>query len=93
MGNNSDLFLLTVGIPRDPKGDSPLLAGKVTSQRTEAEIRRTTEEGKTLAATSPQQSIPRKRGRPRKNKETGEAQVPSEPCTKSVARELLMRAI
>jgi hypothetical protein len=93
LGNNWDSFLLTADIPRDPKGDSPLLAEKVTSHHAEAEIGRTVEEGKTLEATSPQQSIPRKRGRPRKNKETGEAQVLSEPCAKSIAEELLMRAI
>jgi hypothetical protein len=41
----------------------------------------------------PNKSIPQKRGRPRKNKETGEAQAPSEPRAKSVVEELLMRAI
>jgi hypothetical protein len=73
LGKNWDSFLLTISIPRDPKGDSPLPTGKVTSHHAEEE------EGKTLEALSPQQSIPRKRGRPRKNKETGESQAPSEP--------------
>jgi hypothetical protein len=84
LGNHWDLFLLIVGIPRDPKEDYPLLAEKVTSHRAKAEIGRTAKEGKTLAATSPQQPIHRNSGRPRKNKETGEAQVPNEPHAKSI---------
>jgi hypothetical protein len=93
LGNNWDSFLLTVGIPKDPKGDFPLPTERVTSHRAEAEAGRVAEEGKTLEALSPQQSIPQRRGRPRKNKEVGETQVPSEPRTKSVAEELLMHAI
>jgi hypothetical protein len=46
-----------------------------------------------LEALSPQQSIPQRRGRPRKNKETGEAQAPSDPRAKSIVEELLMCAI
>jgi hypothetical protein len=37
--------------------------------------------------------MPRRRGRPRKNKETMEARVLEEPRARSVAEELLMRAI
>jgi hypothetical protein len=93
LGNNWDSFLLTAGIPKDPKGDFPLPVERVTSHRAEAETGRVAEEGKTLEALSPQQSIPQRRGRPRKNKEVGETQVPSEPRAKSVTEELLMRAI
>jgi hypothetical protein len=93
LGNNWDSFILIVNIPRDPKGYSPLPMEKVTSHHTEVEIGRVAEEGKKLAAPSPQQSIPRKRGKPRKNKETGEAQVLSKPREKSYAKDLLMRAI
>jgi hypothetical protein len=67
LGKNWDSFLLTIGIPKDPKGDSPLSAGKVTSHCVAVE------EGKTSKVLSPQHPIPRKRGRPRKNKETVEA--------------------
>jgi hypothetical protein len=35
LGKNWDSFLLTDGIPRDPKGDSPLPVGKVTSHHVE----------------------------------------------------------
>jgi hypothetical protein len=51
------------------------------------------QEGKMLEALSPQQQIPWRRGRPRKNKEAGEIQVPNKPRAKSVVEELLMRAI
>jgi hypothetical protein len=85
--------MLTTDIPRDPKGYSFSPARKVTSHYVEAEIGRDVEEGKTLEAPSPQQSIPRKRDMPRKNRETGEAQVPSELCMKITAKQLLMCSI
>jgi hypothetical protein len=53
LGEKWDLFLLTTKIPRDPKGDSPLPTGKVTSHYVEAEIGRVEEEGNTLEALSP----------------------------------------
>jgi hypothetical protein len=84
LGKSWDSFLLSADIPRDPKGDPPLPMGKATSHSAEAEIERAAEKGKTVEALSPQQPIPRKRGRPRKNRETREAQAPSEPRTKSV---------
>jgi hypothetical protein len=93
LGKSWDFFLLAVDIPRDPKGDSSLPMGKETSYRAEAEIGRAIEKEKTLEAFSPQQSIPRKRGRPRKNRETEKAQAPNEPRAKSFAEELLMRVI
>jgi hypothetical protein len=90
LGKSWNLFLLATDIPRDPKGDSSLPMGKETSHSAEAEIGRAAEKEKTLEASSPQQSIPQKRGRPRKNRETGKAQAPNEPRAKSVAEELLM---
>jgi hypothetical protein len=87
LGKTWDSFLLLADIPRDPKGDSPLPTGKVTSHHVEAE------EGKTLEALSPQHSIPRKGGRPRKNKEIEEFQVLSKPHAKSTVEELIMHAI
>jgi hypothetical protein len=58
-----------------------------------AEVEEVVPEGRTLEDMPPQQQIPRKRGRPRKNKEAGETQIPSEPCARSTAEELLMRVI
>jgi hypothetical protein len=46
-----------------------------------------------LEAPSPQQSIPQRRGRPRKNKEIGETQDLRETRAKSVVEELLMHTI
>jgi hypothetical protein len=83
LGSNWDSFLLTAGIPKDPKGDFPLPAERVISHRAEAGVEEAAQEGKTLEALSPQQQIPRRRGRPRKNKEAGETRVPSEPRAKS----------
>jgi hypothetical protein len=51
------------------------------------------QEKKTLEAMSSQKQIPRRRGKPRKNKEARETQVPNKPHAKSVAKELLMHAI
>jgi hypothetical protein len=93
LGKNWDSFLLIADIPRDPKGDSFSPTGKVTSHHVEEEIGRVAEEGKKLESPSPQQSIPRKKGKTRKNEETGEAQVLNEPCAKSAPEYLLMRAI
>jgi hypothetical protein len=71
LGENWDSFILTVNIPRDPKGDSPLPAGKVTYHHVKEEIGRVVEEGNTLEALSPQQPIPLKRGMPRKKNRSG----------------------
>jgi hypothetical protein len=86
-------FYLQLDIPKDPKGEPPLHTGKKTSHIAEEKIGRAAEKGNTLEALSPQQSIPQKRGRPRKNRETGEVQAPSELCAKSVVGELLMHTI
>jgi hypothetical protein len=40
LGNNWDSFLLAAGIPKDPKGDFPLPAERVTSHHAEAEAGR-----------------------------------------------------
>jgi hypothetical protein len=93
LGSNWDSFFLTAGIPKDPKGDFPLPAERVISHRVEAGVEEAVQEGKMLEALSPQQKIPWRRGRPKKNKEAGETRVPSEPRARSAAEELLMRAI
>jgi hypothetical protein len=46
-----------------------------------------------LEAPSLQKQIPQRRGRPRKNKEVGETQVPNKLRVRSKAEELLMRTI
>jgi hypothetical protein len=51
------------------------------------------EEGKILEALFPQKLIPQRRGRPRKNKETEEAQVPSKPRVNLATEELIMHVI
>jgi hypothetical protein len=89
-GKRWDLFLFSADIPRDPKGDPPLPMGKTTSHSSEAEKERAAEKEKTVEVSFSQQPIPRKRGKPRNNREPGEAQAPSEPHTKSVAEKLLM---
>jgi hypothetical protein len=93
MGNNWDSFLVTTDIPKDPKGYFSLPMKRVTSHRTVAKMGRTMEEGNILESLSPQHSIPRRRGRPRKNKEFRKTQVPSEPHANSAAEELLMCTI
>jgi hypothetical protein len=85
--------MIIVNIPRDPRGDSPLPVEKVTSHHAEVEIGRTAEEINSLEALYPQQMIPQRRVKLRKNKENGEAQAPSELHAKSDTKELLMHAI
>jgi hypothetical protein len=79
LGSNWDSFFLTAGIPKDPKGDFPLHAEKVISHHAEVGVEEGVQEGKMLESMSPQQKIPQRRGRPKKNKEAGETRVPSEP--------------
>jgi hypothetical protein len=80
--NNWGSFLLPACISKDKKGDLFIPAERVTPCHAEAKAGRAAEEGRTLETLSPQQQIPQRRGRPRKNKEAGGTQVPSEPCTK-----------
>jgi hypothetical protein len=83
-----DSFLLTAGIPKDPKGDFPLPVETMISHRAEAGVEEVAQEGRTLEALSPQQQIPQRRGRPRKNKEAGETRVPNEPRAKISCRRI-----
>jgi hypothetical protein len=93
LGSEWDSFFLTVGIPKDPKGDFPLHAERVISHCTEVGLEEVVQEIKTSEALSHQQKLPWRRGRTNKNKEVGETLVPSEPCPRLVAEELLMHAI
>jgi hypothetical protein len=51
------------------------------------------QEGKIVEAPSPQNQMPRRRGRPRKNKEAVEDQFLEDSCARSVAEELFMHTI
>jgi hypothetical protein len=93
LGNNWNLFLLATGIPKDTKEYFPLPTERVTSCHAEAEAGRDVEKGRTLESLSPQKPIPRKRGRPRKNKKIEETRILSKPRVKLVVEESLMRDI
>jgi hypothetical protein len=54
LGSKWDSFFLTADIPKDPKGDFPLLVKKVISHHAEAGVEEVVQEGKTLEASSPQ---------------------------------------
>jgi hypothetical protein len=47
LGSNWDLFLLTVGIPKDPKGYLSLSTEKVIPHHVEDGVEKTTQEGNT----------------------------------------------
>lgn len=87
-----DAFSPAVGIPKDVKGTIPLPVEKTGSIRGKSETKGFAQEGKTTRALSPQQQMPRRRGRPRKNQETMEAQISEKPCVRLVAEERLRRA-
>jgi hypothetical protein len=59
----------------------------------EAKVEEVTLGGRMLEAMPPQQQIPQRRGRPRKNKEACENQILIESCARSVAEALLMHDI
>jgi hypothetical protein len=80
-------------IPKDAKGVIPLPTETIRSNCAKLEAERLAQGGRIVEASFPQQQIPQRRGRPRKNKEVEEARVSEEPHAKSVAEELLMRAI
>jgi hypothetical protein len=74
--NDWDSFSPVAGIPKDVKGDIPLLAEKTRSNRTEPEAEGFAQEGKMIEASFPQQKIPRRRGRLRKNKDAMGSRFP-----------------
>jgi hypothetical protein len=67
--NDSNSFLFTVGVPEASKGDSDLCTEMMVSPHVKVEVEEVMSEGHRLEATLPQQQIPQRRGRPRKNKE------------------------
>jgi hypothetical protein len=88
-----DSFLFLADIPRDLKGDPPLPTREATSRSVKVGIKGDVGKGKIVEGSSPQQPIPRKRGRPRKNKDLREPQAPHEPRAKSIAKKLLMHDV
>jgi hypothetical protein len=75
------------------KGVIPLPTEKTRSNHMEPIAEGFAQEGKTIESLSPQQKMPRRRGRPRKNKKVVEARFPEIPLARSKAEELLMHAI
>jgi hypothetical protein len=90
LGKELDSFFLSSNIPRDPKGYPPLPTGEASSHSVKEKIEGVVEKGKTMEFSSPQQPMPQKRGRPRKNREPGEAQDPKKPRAKLVFERLIM---
>jgi hypothetical protein len=93
LGKDWDSFLISVDIPRDPKGDFPLPTGETTFRSAGARMEEAAGKGKIIEDSSSQQPVPRKRGRPRLIKKPEETQAPNEPHTQSVAEKLLMRVV
>jgi len=92
--NAWDSFLFAAGVPEVSRGDSYLCAETMVMPHAETEIEEVTPEGHRLEAMLPQQQIPWRRGRPRKNKEVGgESQIPIESHARSAAEEFLMCTI
>jgi hypothetical protein len=63
------------GIPKDVKGAIILPTEKTRSNCAKFEAEGFKQEWNTIGSPSPQEQIPRRRGRPRKRKEAMEAQV------------------
>jgi hypothetical protein len=62
-----DAFSPATGIPKNVKGTIPLPVEETRSIHKKFETEGFTQEGNTAKALSPQQQIPWRRGRPRKN--------------------------
>jgi hypothetical protein len=67
------LFSPATNIPKNAKGVIPLPIETIRSNCVEPEAERLAQGGKIVEASSPQQKIHQRRGRPKKNKEVGEA--------------------
>jgi hypothetical protein len=70
-----DSFFLITGIPKDEREIFPSPAGTTTSHHAGLGKEETMQEGRKVDALSPQQWIPQRRGRTRKNKEFVETQI------------------
>jgi hypothetical protein len=88
-----DSFSLTTGVPKDKKGVFPSPMGTTTSHHAKFGVEGTAQEGRTTEAPFPQQHIPQRRGRPRKNKEAEEIQISDEPCARPIVEQLLMHVV
>jgi hypothetical protein len=88
-----DSFSLRTGIPKGEREIFPSPTGTTTSHRSGLGKEETAQEGRMVEALSPQQRIPQRRGRPRKNKEVVETKLSDEPHARSIAEKLLMRVV
>jgi hypothetical protein len=85
-----DSFLLTADFPQGSKGRFPSARGKGNITPRGGRIGRDCAERRSIGSPVPPTKMPRRRGRPKKNKEARETQVPSELRARSVAKESLM---
>jgi len=69
--NAWDSFLFVAGVLEASKGDSYLHAEMMVSPRADTKVEEAMSKGQNLEFTLPQQQIPWRRGRPKKNKEVG----------------------
>jgi hypothetical protein len=67
--------------------------GTITSHHSGLGMEETAQEGRMVETLSPQQQIPRRRGRPRKNKEAVESKLSYEPHAQSIGEKLLMHVV
>jgi hypothetical protein len=79
--------------PQRCERNFPLTYREIISDRETTEAEKFIQEREMVRAPSSQQQLPRRRGRPRKNKEIMKAQIAEEPRIKLIAEELLRRAI
>jgi hypothetical protein len=84
-----DALSPAVGIPKDAKEAFFLPTKKTISDREVAEVENFVLERETVRAPSSQQDPPRRRGKPRENKEIMGVQVAEGPPIRLIAEELL----
>jgi hypothetical protein len=84
-----DAFSPAIGIPVDVKGNILLPAKNTRAIHEKYVTEGFAQEGKTSRSPSPQQKMPRQRGRPIKNQDILEAQNSEELCIRLVAEERL----
>jgi hypothetical protein len=88
-----DSFSLRTGFPKGEREIFPSPTGMTKSHLSGLGMEETTQEGRTVETLSPQQWIPQRRGRPRKNKEVVETKLSDESRAQSIVEKLLMRIV
>jgi hypothetical protein len=88
-----DSSSLAAGVPKDKNGVFPSPTGTTTSHHVELGVEGTMQEGRVEKAPFPQQHIPRRRGRPRKNKEVEEIRISDESRARPITEQLVMRIV